>query len=621
MAFLSRTETVSDGVTATFSVGFPFLDRTHVQVFTTPAGGTIAVAYTGVVTFVSDALVSLNPIPANGVLVSVRRATPNTGLVITLTAPSTFSAAENNLVFTQLLYLAQEATDAGTDLTAAGIVIVPTGSFGLGSAASPSMTFIGDTDTGIFSPLAGKIAITADGLENFRFQRNGVNREFGSANLIDNLIGGQHAADFMHNGDKTYLRSLIITESGDTADLAIRRVNGTLSAPTPLLLDELEGVFYWQPWLGDPRGWGTGISPAEGRSAMLFSRSTEPNATRGAPDYFSGGNFVMGVTRHGQHTIQERVWVNHDGSMVIAGNAREPNGLVDSTSVNGLANQKAFVDIYVPDETSRPFLGFRHDDDISEGFYLRMNQGNNELSVARSIEDVLTEIARLTGDGLRIKQDIYILNNSAAIAGLGNVSILRRSTATGDLEIVASGNVAGRRVIIEKKAGDGDIIVGTNGTEIKGWVTKPGNPAAQAVKTATQTDVTGAGAVVTVLFETETYDQSANYDPVTGIFTAPVTGKYRFSSTVTLGGLTAAASRAVISAVGTPKTFSAEGGDPQPDVNSRFTLEISGTILLAAAQTLKIQVAVEGEATDVVDILGETAIGNAGTAFSVELIA
>ncbi len=122
--FLSRTETVSDGTTATFAIDFPFLDRSHVGVFVTGLLANYPTAYTGTVTFNSNSLVTLSPVPEANALVSIRRATPIDDLIDTLTAPSTFSADENNLIYTQLLYLIQEALDAGLDLEDEGILAI-----------------------------------------------------------------------------------------------------------------------------------------------------------------------------------------------------------------------------------------------------------------------------------------------------------------------------------------------------------------------------------------------------------------------------------------------------------------------------------------------------------------
>lgn len=59
-----------------------------------------------------------------------------------------------------------------------------------------------------------------------------------------------------------------------------------------------------------------------------------------------------------------------------------------------------------------------------------------------------------------------------------------------------------------------------------GEVLKPLNPLFNAVLSATQNNVTGDGTIYTVIYDTETTDVNGDYDNTTGIFTAPVTGKY-----------------------------------------------------------------------------------------------
>lgn len=47
-------------------------------------------------------------------------------------------------------------------------------------------------------------------------------------------------------------------------------------------------------------------------------------------------------------------------------------------------------------------------------------------------------------------------------------------------------------------------------------------------------DVTGDGTLYTVIFGSEIFDSGSNYNPSTGTFTAPVTGRYRLSTSVAL---------------------------------------------------------------------------------------
>ena len=76
--------------------------------------------------------------------------------------------------------------------------------------------------------------------------------------------------------------------------------------------------------------------------------------------------------------------------------------------------------------------------------------------------------------------------------------------------------------------------------EPTGEVLKPLNPCCLAVLNTEITNATGDGTFVSpVIFDTEEFDQNSNYDTSTGLFTAPVTGKYLISAQVTYGGVTA----------------------------------------------------------------------------------
>ena len=70
-----------------------------------------------------------------------------------------------------------------------------------------------------------------------------------------------------------------------------------------------------------------------------------------------------------------------------------------------------------------------------------------------------------------------------------------------------------------------------------GAVNMPSQPAFQG-EGATQNDVTGDGTSYTVTFATENYDQGGDFVGSTGIFTAPVAGKYLFTAAVSMSGIT-----------------------------------------------------------------------------------
>lgn len=67
-----------------------------------------------------------------------------------------------------------------------------------------------------------------------------------------------------------------------------------------------------------------------------------------------------------------------------------------------------------------------------------------------------------------------------------------------------------------------------------GIITYPKKPAFFAYLAADITNVTGNGTKYTVIFDTEEYDIGSNFNTSTGVFTAPVTGKYMFAYAVTI---------------------------------------------------------------------------------------
>ncbi|MBI4185292.1 MAG: hypothetical protein HY521_14970 [Proteobacteria bacterium] len=91
---------------------------------------------------------------------------------------------------------------------------------------------------------------------------------------------------------------------------------------------------------------------------------------------------------------------------------------------------------------------------------------------------------------------------------------------------------------------DGDALVGSLGGALgtgnymrvnaNGEVAWPLQSAFHAVPSGNLANVTGNGAVYTVIFDGEAFDQNGDYDAATGIFTAPVTGRYQFNVSLRL---------------------------------------------------------------------------------------
>lgn len=78
----------------------------------------------------------------------------------------------------------------------------------------------------------------------------------------------------------------------------------------------------------------------------------------------------------------------------------------------------------------------------------------------------------------------------------------------------------------------GSVALGTTNVmrvSTAGEINKPLQPAFLAYLNTTVNNVTGDATVYTVIFDTEVYDQNADFNLGTSTFTAPVTGKYYFN--------------------------------------------------------------------------------------------
>ena len=153
---------------------------------------------------------------------------------------------------------------------------------------------------------------------------------------------------------------------------------------------------------------------------------------------------------------------------------------------------------------------------------------------------------------------------------------------------------------------------------LKGAMVNTTLPAFSAYVNTTITEVTGDGTAYTIIFDTELFDQSNNFSLVTGLFTAPVTGRYSFAGYCrVIGGTSIGAGGAVLSIVTTANTFRAQ---PQlPAASTALGQEISVICPMTAGDTAGLVIQITDTGGKVDDVAGVTG-GQIRTWFSGSLV-
>lgn len=150
--------------------------------------------------------------------------------------------------------------------------------------------------------------------------------------------------------------------------------------------------------------------------------------------------------------------------------------------------------------------------------------------------------------------------------------------------------------------------------------TYPLNPAFLAAKTSDSTNVTGTGASPTVIFDSAVINVGSHYNATSGIFTAPVTGKYRLGSSVMLTLVSSVATQGQITLNTSNRVYANRFSPVAPmALSNEMSFQVGHLVDMDAGDTATVLVQIAGMAAPTVTIEG-FATSTIITAFSGELV-
>lgn len=191
---------------------------------------------------------------------------------------------------------------------------------------------------------------------------------------------------------------------------------------------------------------------------------------------------------------------------------------------------------------------------------------------------------------------------------LASADFANQGTTATVLHGNAAGNPSFAAVALATEV-SGTLPVANGGT---GYTTKP---AFLAYNSSIRSNVTGNGTVYTIAFDTEVFDLASNYDNTTYTFTAPVTGKYRFSAHLMCLSTTLATDFS-LQLVTSNRTYTLTYYTP--GTADRLGDCLTALCDLDSGDTCTVAFALNGIGADTADVYGTT---SPFTAFSGELVA
>lgn len=195
-------------------------------------------------------------------------------------------------------------------------------------------------------------------------------------------------------------------------------------------------------------------------------------------------------------------------------------------------------------------------------------------------------------------------NGDATLTQAGNVVTLAGATLTADVNGTIGATTPAAGTFTDLTA-NGNTTLGSDSADSltinAESVSQPNIPAFLARNSASDTNQTGAGATVTVDFDTEVFDQSGDFSADT--FTAPASGRYHLGAQVRIDSVPAGSTNFIIAIVTSNRSYVSDQ-ITAAGTFSRIVLSVSAIADMDAADTATVTVQISGGAGNTATIVG-----------------
>tara|TARA_R100000808_G_scaffold1279_6_gene5999 strand:- start:14057 stop:16657 length:2601 start_codon:yes stop_codon:yes gene_type:complete len=430
---------------------------------------------------------------------------------------------------------------------------------------------------------------------------------------VDNVIINGTTIGHTSDTDLLTLTSGVLTVAGelDATTLDISG-NADIDGTTNLDAVDIDGAVQIDNTVTvgvDDTGYDVKFFGDTASAYMLWDASTD--------DLILGGAATLGV---GTTAPDGKVHIHNASAGSVTANANADELIIENSGFAGLS-------ILTPnDQLASIVFGDPDDNDVAGINY--DHGGNSMRFVTNASERLRIDSSGNVGIGTSspdsdakfdVNGQVLVRSTGAGVDTTpgGQYGFYIQPDSGGNVNLMSYSGGGSTKLRFYTNSGAGVAAAERMSISSAGEITMPSQPAFLAELTTNQLSITGNGTNVTIVFNSEIFDQNADYNNSSGIFTAPVTGRYRFSASVRWAN-DGGATRFNVFLVTSNRTFDLSVLGTGAGGAAGMTAGNSVLCDMDASDTAYIEVEATGSASDDEGVYG---VGGLVSWFSGELVA